>query len=91
VRKIIRKPAVRERTGYSGTQIWRLEQLDKFPARVQLGPNSVGWFEDEVDAWVLSRIRGGCRQPPLPRNRRAINSPEAEPAALSAASPEQPE
>ena len=28
-----------------------------FPAGVQLGPNSVAWREDEVDAWLSSRQR----------------------------------
>jgi prophage regulatory protein len=74
-RKIIRKPAVRERTGYSDTQIWRLEQRGEFPARVQLGPFSVGWYADEVDEWVRSRVRAGGRQPPLPRSRRGDRPP----------------
>jgi prophage regulatory protein len=60
-RKIIRKRAVEDRTGYSYTTIWRLERAGKFPARIQLGPAAIGWFEDEVDAWVKSRVRGGCR------------------------------
>jgi predicted DNA-binding transcriptional regulator AlpA len=29
-----------------------------FPQRIQLGANSVGWYEDEIDAWVASRKRG---------------------------------
>jgi prophage regulatory protein len=28
-----------------------------FPPGVQLGPNSVAWREDEVDAWLASRAR----------------------------------
>jgi prophage regulatory protein len=86
-RKIIRKSAVRQRTGLSDTQVWRLERRDDFPARVQLGPNSVGWYEDEVDAWIHSRIRAGGRQPPLPRSRREVDALAA--AAVLAASPDQ--
>lgn len=26
-----------------------------FPQRLRLGPRTVGWFEHEVDAWLLSR------------------------------------
>jgi prophage regulatory protein len=86
-RKIIRKPEVRQRTGLSDTQVWRLEGRRDFPARIQLGPNSTGWYEDEVDEWVHSRIRAGGRRP-SPRNRRAISAPDAA-AAMSAASSDQ--
>jgi prophage regulatory protein len=77
-RRIIRRPEVRRRTGLSDSQTWRLERAGNFPARIQLGPLAVGWFEDEVDDWVRSRIRAGGRQPPLPKRRRAmIAGPDA--------------
>jgi prophage regulatory protein len=69
-RRIIRKPEVRNRTGLSDAQCWRLEQVEKFPRRVQLGPLAVGWYEDEIDEWIHTRIRAGGRQPPLPNRRR---------------------
>jgi prophage regulatory protein len=72
-RKIIRKPAVRELVGLSDSQIWRLERAGLFPRRVQLGPLAVGWFGDEVVAWVEARERVGGRQPPLPKNRRGAS------------------
>jgi len=34
---------------------WIAEQ--GFPAGVQLGPNSVAWREDEIEAWLASRQR----------------------------------
>jgi len=64
-RRIIRKAEVRRRTGYSDTTIWRLERDDMFPRRVQIGPMAVGWYENEVDAWVASRIRQGGKRPPV--------------------------
>jgi prophage regulatory protein len=77
-RRIIRKPELRKRTGLSDSQIWRLEQVKKFPARLQLGPFAVGWLEDEIDDWIYSRVRAGGRQPPLPKNRRvSVTAPEA--------------
>jgi prophage regulatory protein len=48
--KIIRFPEVCEKRGKSRVQTWRDVRDGKFPAPVQLGPNSVGWFEHEVDA-----------------------------------------
>ena len=56
-RKILRSNAVTKRTGKSRVQIWRDVKAKKFPAPVDLGPNSIGWFEDEIDAWLASRPR----------------------------------
>jgi predicted DNA-binding transcriptional regulator AlpA len=57
VRRIIRPRETSRRTGYSISQIWRLEKKSKFPQRVQLSEHSVGHFEDEVDDWIRNRIR----------------------------------
>jgi prophage regulatory protein len=51
-RRILRLPAVLARTGDSKSTIRRKELAGQFPRRVQTGPNSVGWFEDEVDAYL---------------------------------------
>ena len=58
-RKIIRSAEVRSRTGKSRTQLWRDVRAGLFPAPVELGVNSIGWFEDEVEAWIESRPRRG--------------------------------
>jgi prophage regulatory protein len=81
-RVIIRHPEVERRTGYSRCQIWRLEKVGKFPARVRLSDagKAIGWFEDEVDNWIHTRIRQQGTQPPLPTRRKA-GSKAAEPAA----------
>ena len=69
-RRVIRKPRVRELTGYSDCQIWRKERNGSFSRRIQLGPMAVGWFEDEVLEWLRTRVRGMGKQPPLPAARR---------------------
>ena len=46
-----------EATGLSRSTVWRLERDDKFPGRVRLGANSVGWHADEVEKWVMGRSR----------------------------------
>jgi len=56
-RRLIRWPAVREKTGKSRTQAWRDVRAGRFPAPVQTGPNSVAWYEDEIDAYVASLPR----------------------------------
>ncbi len=40
---------------YSDMQIWRLEQENKFPRRVRLGENRVGWSLREVQNWIEER------------------------------------
>jgi prophage regulatory protein len=67
-RPIIRKRALRQQVPYSDTQIWRLEKAGDFPARVQLGPGAVGWYQDEVSEWLENRVRGLGRR--VPRARR---------------------
>ena len=54
-RTILRKPAVRQKTGLSNTTIYRLMHEGKFPRSIRLTENTVGWFEDEIDGWLASR------------------------------------
>lgn len=53
---MLRFPDVRERTGLSRTTVWRLERRGQFPAHRQLSANTVGWLEEEVTAWIRSRL-----------------------------------
>jgi prophage regulatory protein len=54
--RILRQRQVCEKVGYSTMHIYRLEKAGKFPRRVRLGPNSVGFVAEEVDAWIEARI-----------------------------------
>lgn len=54
---------VKKITGYSRSQIDRMEKAGNFPRRVQRGRNAVGWFLHEVIAWVESRPRGFLARP----------------------------
>jgi predicted DNA-binding transcriptional regulator AlpA len=49
-RRLCRWPEVHKRYGKSRTQTWRDVRAGKFPAPVQSGPNSIGWWSDELDA-----------------------------------------
>jgi predicted DNA-binding transcriptional regulator AlpA len=55
-------------TGLSRTTLWRLERQGKFPTRIRLGLNSVGWRDEEVQHWVegdnLDAIVPRVRVPP---------------------------
>lgn len=54
--KVLRKPAVIDLVGYSGMHIDRLEKAGKFPKRIRLGENAVGWLADEIEAWIQERV-----------------------------------
>ena len=50
--RILRLPAVVERVGLSRATVYRrLGHL-----RIQLGPNSAGWLESDIDFWIAQRV-----------------------------------
>lgn len=51
-RRILRKPELMTKIQLSDATIWRLERAGKFPKRIRLGGQSVGWFLDEVNEWL---------------------------------------
>ena len=57
-RRLCRPLEICKRYSTSRTQIWRDVRAGKFPAPVQIGPNSVGWWSDKLDAHdeTLSRV-----------------------------------
>lgn len=54
--RILLKRQLKELVLYSPQHIARLEKAGKFPKRVQLGPNRVGWVESEVLDWLHERL-----------------------------------
>jgi prophage regulatory protein len=40
---------------YSRRHLYNLEHERKFPKRVHLGENRVGWIESEIDGWIAER------------------------------------
>ncbi len=56
--RLLRFPAVRERTGLSRSTIWRLERRGEFPRHRRISPNAVAWVEREIDDWIGSRMGG---------------------------------
>ncbi len=48
-RRLISGKRVCARMGWSRTTLWRRVRAGEFPAPVKTGPNSVDWFDDEVD------------------------------------------
>ena len=69
--KVIRIEKVAEVTGLSRTTIWRKCKSGEFPARIQLGANSVGWLESEIRNWIESRNRIATGKPRQRDRRKA--------------------
>lgn len=55
--KILSKKALIAIVLYSPQNIARLEMAGQFPKRVRLGPNRVGWLEQEVLDWLEEHLQ----------------------------------
>jgi prophage regulatory protein len=51
---------------YSNVHLLRLEKEGKFPKRVQVSENRVGWLESEVDALINTLAAERCTATPEP-------------------------
>ena len=54
--RILSKRQLTELVLYSPQHVARLEAAGKFPQRIRLGQNRVGWIEAEVMEWLQQRI-----------------------------------
>jgi len=52
--RIIRLPAVLDRTGLSRSTVYRMIAEGTFPVQVKLGRHSAGWHESAIDRWVAN-------------------------------------
>ena len=53
--KILRFPAVVERTSICRATIYNLIAAGIFPRPFRVGARAVGWMESDIDAWIESR------------------------------------
>ncbi len=53
--RILRESELRALVPYSSMHLSRLEKAGRFPARIHLGPNRIGWSLAEVTAWIDER------------------------------------
>ena len=56
-RQIIRWPELHRQIKKSRAQVWRDVRAGLFPAPIELGPNSVGWYQDEITEHLRTRPR----------------------------------
>jgi prophage regulatory protein len=59
--KILRLPAVKTKTGLSRSTIYARASQGTFPAALSLGPNTVGWLEADIEAWIEKQIAASRR------------------------------
>ena len=62
--RLITKKELRELVPYTPQHIHRLEKAGRFPQRLQLGPNRVGWRLSDIEAWIDARLPAGVSAPP---------------------------
>jgi prophage regulatory protein len=55
-RRILRRPAVKTKTGLPNSTLYQLIAEGKFPKQFRIGIRAVGWLEDDVDAWIDSKV-----------------------------------
>ena len=79
---IQRAPTVAKRIGVDARTIRRWEMAGKFPRRVEIGPNCIGYFKHEVDEWIANRARrrDHTRPSPNPSAARGEEERASEPA-----------
>lgn len=58
-RRILRIQEVCEMVGLARSSVWNLVKSGDFPAPRRLGPRAIGWRDDEIDQWILSRRVSG--------------------------------
>lgn len=54
--RIITQRELRLLVPYTPQHILRLEKADKFPRRLKLGQNRVGWRLIDIEAWISARL-----------------------------------
>jgi prophage regulatory protein len=59
--RVLRLPAVKAKTGLSRSTIYARMAQGTFPAALILGPNTVGWLEADVEAWIEKQIAASRR------------------------------
>ena len=53
--RILRRPEVLDRVGFSQSTLYRLMELGAFPRPVRISTRATGWRSDEVEEWLASR------------------------------------
>ena len=57
-RRLLRLPEVKEKVGLSRTAIYKLIAAGAFPRQISIGPRTVAWSQDDLEAWIEERLNG---------------------------------
>lgn len=79
-----REPDILALVGCSKATLWRWRRDGLFPPPVELGPNSLAWRREDVEAWIASRP-AVTPESPNGRRRQRIGQGAAEASARSRA------
>jgi prophage regulatory protein len=61
--RILTKKEVCALVPYTPQHIHRLERAGRFPRRLQLGPNRVGWRLVDIERWINERVPAAAATP----------------------------
>ncbi len=56
VPNLLRLKEVTARTGLAKNTIYDRIRRKEFPAQIDIGGNCVAWSEDEIDAWISTKM-----------------------------------
>jgi prophage regulatory protein len=59
--KVIRLPAVKDKTGLSRSSIYLRMSKGSFPKSISLGDRAIGWLESDIDKWLEQCIAASKR------------------------------
>jgi prophage regulatory protein len=54
--RFLRWPEVKNRVGYSRSQVHLLIKQGRFPAPVKLGARASAWLQSSIDQWISGRV-----------------------------------
>jgi prophage regulatory protein len=57
-RRLLRLPEVKAKVGLSRTAIYKLIAAGAFPRQISIGPRTVAWSQDDLEAWIEERLNG---------------------------------
>lgn len=60
----MKRHEVQWRTGLSCTEIYRRMAQGTFPKQYKIGVRAVAWRSDQVDAWVMERVKAAAGAQP---------------------------
>ena len=53
--KLVRQRLLPQMLGVSPTTLWRLKKAGDFPPGYRIGPGTVAFDQDEINAWLAAR------------------------------------